>query len=360
MKILVLNWRDIKNPAAGGAEILTHEMAKRWAKWGNEVVQISSRFPQSKSRETIDSVKIIRMGKWWSVHILAFFYYWENLRSRIDVIIDEVHWFPFFSALYARKKTVLLVCEVADKLFFQVFSYPQALLGRLMEKIYLFIYRGVPTLAISLSSKKDLIKEGFPKEKITVIPMGLATPPGLSRFPKEKTPTLIYLSRVNKQKGIEDAIEVMARVKKELPGACLWVVGSGDEKYLEKIKKKASMAAVKFFGFVSEKKKFELLAKAHLLLVPSFHEGWGLTVPEAGLVGTPAVAYNVGGLRDVIIDGINGVLVRSEIEAMARAIIELLGCQKKWDKLRKGAIKEAKKYHWDKTAQAAFKVLHLI
>lgn len=56
---------------------------------------------------------------------------------------------------------------------------------------------------------------------------------------------------------------------------------------------------VTFLGFVSEKKKFEEMAKAWNLLVPSSREGWGMIVPEANSVGTPVIAYDVSGLRDV-------------------------------------------------------------
>ena len=135
LRILILNWRDIKNPLAGGAEILTHEMAKEWVKWGHSVTQISAKFPRAKDKEIIDGITIIRLGAWWSIHFLAFLYYFRNLRGKIDIIIDEVHGLPFFAALYESSKTILFVCEVADKLFFQVFPTPLAQIGRVLEKI---------------------------------------------------------------------------------------------------------------------------------------------------------------------------------------------------------------------------------
>jgi len=60
MKILILNWRDIKNPLSGGAEILTHELSKRLVAEGHVVIQFSSRFDGSKEEEVIDGVRIIR------------------------------------------------------------------------------------------------------------------------------------------------------------------------------------------------------------------------------------------------------------------------------------------------------------
>lgn len=63
MRVLILNWRDIKNPLSGGAEVLTHELAKKMVSKGFEVIQISSEFSNSKKEEEIDGVKIFRMGK---------------------------------------------------------------------------------------------------------------------------------------------------------------------------------------------------------------------------------------------------------------------------------------------------------
>src|SRR3989338_11406818 len=106
MNILILNWRDIKNPSRGGAELLTHELAKRLVSSGHQVYQISERFSGSSEKERIDGVTIVRLGKWWSVHLLAFIYYITRLHSKIDIILDEVHWLPFYARLFAPRKTI--------------------------------------------------------------------------------------------------------------------------------------------------------------------------------------------------------------------------------------------------------------
>lgn len=361
MRVLILNWRDIKNPQSGGAEILTHEIAKRWAAWGNNVTQISSQFLSSKKEETIDGVRIIRVGKWWSVHLLAFFYYFKNLRKTIDVIVDEVHWFPFFAPFYARKKTVLLVCEVANKLFFKLFPYPLALLGRAFEKISLLFYQGVPTLTISQSTKNDLVKEGFLERNITVLPMGVNVPKALPAFPKEKKPTVIYLGRLNRQKGIIDAIEAFRLIQEKLPESMLWVVGAGEVNFVNKIKEKVKKLlpkSVKFFGFVPELKKFELLARAHVLLCLSAHEGWGLIAVEAGIVGTPTVAYNVAGVKDVLQSGKFGVIVeRNDPQELARQVVSLLHDRKSYVELARKLAFFRGYIGWENTAKVALKVI---
>ncbi|MDO8657710.1 MAG: glycosyltransferase family 4 protein [Candidatus Levybacteria bacterium] len=361
MRVLILNWRDSKNPKSGGAEILTHEMAKGLVNLGNEVIQFSSLFKGAKKEEIIDGVRIIRRGKWWTVHILAFFYYLIKLRKKVDIVIDEVHWFPFFAVLYAGNKTILLACEVANKLFFNFFPYPLALVGRAIEKIYMILYRDIPVLAISPSTKSDLIKEGFSKDKITILPLGINLPHKFLKADKEKSPTLVYVGRLIKTKGIEDAILACKELRKEFQDIKLWVIGRGNKTYEKSIKKLILSLNLEnqiiFLGFVSENKKFEMMQRAHLLISPSAKEGFGLTIPEAGIVGTPAVGYNVEGLRDVIVDGKSGLLVDCNHKALAEGIKKILIQKKIYKMLQQGAMSYAGKLNWNKTADKALAVL---
>ena len=360
MRILILNWRDIKNPQGGGAEALTHEMARRWVHRGHTVTIFTSRFSEGKHEEEVDGVRIIRKGTWWTVHAHAFYYYLFHGGS-FDIVVDEVHWFPFFSGLYARKRTVLLACEVARKLFFALFPYPLALIGRFIEKIYLRVYQNVPVLAISSSTKADLVCEGFNPGNITVIPMGITVPRRLPNVLKEKNPTLIYVGRINKQKGIEDALVAFRLVHKQIPAAKFWVVGSGDAGYKKKIvgliDEWGLTRSVDFFGYVSLERKFLLLARAHLLLFPSLHEGWGLVVHEAGLVSTPAISYNVSGLKDAIKHARSGILVDPRPDALADAVVGVLVNSKYYTTLQRGAKEEAKTHTWERTAGKALQFL---
>ncbi len=360
MRILILNWRDIKNPAGGGAEILTHEMAKRWVKSGHKVTQFSSAFLESKAEEKIDNVLFKRRGKWWTVHIHAFLFYMNN-KNKYDVIVDEVHWFPFFSALYAPKKTVALTCEVASKLFFKIFPYPIALVFLFIEKMYLYLYKNVPTMVISLSTKIDLIAVGYNQKNIEVLPMGITIPKHIKIEKKEKDLTLISVGRLNKQKGTQDLIEALALMHKKLPTVKLWLVGSGEEQFVDQLKEKITklhlQESVKLLGFVNEKEKFLLLSKSHLLVSASTQEGWGLTIPEAGLVKTPAVVYNIEGFRDIVKQNRTGILVNKTPEELANKVIKILHNKKEYISMQKEVYKDSLQYSWDKTADVSVRFM---
>ena len=79
MNILIYNWRDIRNPAAGGAEVFTHEIARRWVERGNEVTMFTSAFAGCRKEEVVDGVRIIRDGGKYSV-------YWKATHENIFFI----------------------------------------------------------------------------------------------------------------------------------------------------------------------------------------------------------------------------------------------------------------------------------
>lgn len=369
MNILILNWRDIKNPKGGGAEILTHEIAKRWVKKGHDITWFTAEFEGSRLEELIDGVKVIRRGHpdarflFSSVHFQALGYYRKNAEN-FDVVIDEIHGLPFFTPWYVKTKKVVLICEVAGGLWVKMFGLFFGTLGRLMESIYLrIIYKNIFFLTISNSTKGELIKEGINSKYITVLPMGLTVPAlGRRKIKKEKIPTLIYVGRISKSKGIEDAIKAFYLILKKNPNTRLWIVGGGDERYVSFLKKMAKdlkvLDKIRFWGFVSQEKKFELMGRAHILLAPSSKEGWGLIVPEAGLVGTPSIGYNVSGLKDVIVDHKTGYLTLSNsYKGLAESINMVLENKYEYEKMSKAAKRLSLTYNWDNTAEVALKVI---
>lgn len=362
MNILILNWRDIKNPSSGGAEILTHEIAKRLMLLGHSVTQFSSEFPGCLRNEIVDGVEIIRRGHpdiryfFTSVHFLFFLHYFKDFKEKFQVIIDESHGLPFFTPLFVKEKKVILICEVADELWKKVFGPFWGYIGKTMEKFYLrYLYKNILFLTISNSTKNDLVKNGVKEKNITVLPMGVSIPKKIKRNKKEADATVLFVGRITQPKGIEDAIVAFGEIAKKIPKAALWVVGRGSLQYetrIKKICKKMSMGnQIKFFGFVSDEKKFDLMSRAHILIHPSLREGFGLTIPEAGYVSTPTVAYNSPGTRDVIANNINGILTQHTPIALAHEVIRLLTNKSLYLKLSKGAQAASRAYNWDNTAK---------
>ena len=357
----MLSWRDIKHPYGGGAELLSHEVAKRWVKFGHQVTHFSAAFPMCLSEELIDGVTYQRTGNWYDVHFIAFFKYLLGQLANFDVVIDEVHGIPFFAGLY-RPRVICLACEVAKEVWDQMYTFPLNLIGRFLEKIYLLLYRNLKFLTISNSTAADLVRSGIPNKNITVLPMGLTYTLPSKLPPKTSFPSIIFLGRLAKSKGVADAIEAFSLIHKKKPSVKMWIVGRGIPEYENQLRSQIAklglLSFVKFKGFVSESEKFKLLSQARLLLAPSIREGWGLIVPEANLVGTPAVVYDVPGLRDVTKNGINGIIVSSNTpQSLANASLNLFSHPAQYQKLSRLAREYAKSMNWDDTAQTALNAI---
>ena len=168
---------------------------------------------------------------------------------------------------------------------------------------------------------------------------------------------MAQIGRINKLKGAEDALRAFIIIKQRFPESVLWFVGAGNDMYVSQLKKIAQdsgvLQSVIFYGFVSEAEKFKFLARAHLLLVPSVHEGWGLVVTEANYVGTPAIAYRVAGLQDVVQEGENGILTSPDPSSLAEGCINLIKDPKKLHELSITSRHIAETYDWDQTADRA-------
>lgn len=369
MNILIFNWRDLQNPSSGGAEILTHEIAKRWVAWGNQVTQFSGSFKNCIEKEIVDGVTIIRAGhsdarySFTSVHFLAYVSYHKFFKKKFDVVIDEIHGLPFFTPWYVEERKIALICEVARELWKKMYGPVFGLLGESAEKLYLrTIYKNVPFLTISESTKKDLMQNGIKENTITVLPMGITKPAKTNSLLKEKQPTLLFVGRLSKPKGVEDAIVAISEINKEIPNARLWIVGRGQEEYVKQLQELTKQLAIEsniiFFSYVTEEEKFNLMARAHLLLHPSIREGFGLTIPEAGFVGTPTIAYNSPGIRDIVKNGHNGVLLNyNKPTLLARETIYVLRKKSFYAKLCEGAKRDSRQYSWDSTARVALSCL---
>lgn len=368
MNILVLSWRGPGHPHVGGAEQSTFEHAKGWVKAGHQVTLFTSSFAEGKDEEILNGVRIIRKGdQILVVRVAAIWWYLFGKHPRYDLIIDEFHGVPFFTPLYAGTKKLAFIHEVTKEVWrLNPWPWPfnliPATLGTAVEPlIFKLLYKNIPFMTVSQSTKKDLISWGIPKNNITVIYNGITVPKLRSIPSKERLKTLIFLGAISKDKGIEDAIRVFYLINKTQGDWQFWVVGKANTKYLEKLKKLTKKLSlhkkVKFFGFVSDRQKYELLAKAHILINPSIREGWGLVVIEAARVGTPTVGYKVPGLMDSIKNGKTGILCNPKPEDCAAAVMSLINNMNKYKSLSINCLRWSKKFSWDKSSKQSLKLI---
>jgi glycosyltransferase involved in cell wall biosynthesis len=358
MKILIFSWRDIKNPRAGGSEFYFHELAKGWVKKGNNVTMICGGWKGCTKKDRIDGINIIRSGNSATLYLIAPFVYF-NLKEKPDIVIDVENGIPFFTPIFSKTKNVLHIHHVHKDVWFKEFKFPISFIGYLIEtKILPFFYKKSKVITISDSSKKEIEHERLGRV-IGIVNPGIDFP-DFKRFSKEKKPTLLFLNRIKKYKGLKVLLDsaIILRDKK----IKIWVAGTGD--YLDEMKKYAhenGLANVIFLGRVDENKKRELMQKAWAFINPSFKEGWGIVNIESNYFGTPVIGSNVSGIKDSVIDGKTGLLFEyGNSQDLSEKIMKLINNEKLRIRMQKNAVKWARKFDWGSKSSEYLNILRTI
>jgi glycosyltransferase involved in cell wall biosynthesis len=344
MRILWFNWRDIQNPEAGGAEVYTHEIMKRLSKRGYEMTLFTSRFRGCQLNENINGVDIIREGNKYTVYIEAKNYS-KAYGHQYDLIIDEINTRPFLIPKFVKERHVIaLIHQLAREFWFYETKFPLNYIGYYyLEKKWLSNYKDIITLAPSNSTKTDLEELGF--KRVFIVPNGLNVT-ALSRVKeKEATPIVVFIGRLKKAKLPDHALQAFSIIKREIHDAKMWIIGDG---YFREKLESFERKDVTFYGYISSEKKYDLLSRAHIILVPAVREGWGQVVTEANAMGTPAIGYDVPGIRDSIRHGKTGITVMEKTPtAMAQQAISLLRDSNRLSKYSKNSLEFSRRFSWD-------------
>ena len=356
MKILALNWRDIKNPLAGGAEVHLHEILKYIAKQGHFVTQISTMFPGGASEDFIDGIRVIRGGgELYFNYALYFLVKKELAKNRYDIVIDDINKIPFFSPLYVKTPVLAVIPHIFGKTIYNEADPISATYVYFSELPIKRVYKNSFFEVISDSTRDDVIRRGIPGNKVKTIVCGIDhdTYNITSYYKKPDKKTIVYVGRIKKYKSIQHIILSLPKVLEKV-NANLIIVGEGDYKNaLKKLTTKLHLEKhVKFTGYVSQKEKVKILREAYISVYPSLIEGWGLVNIEANACGTPVVASNVPGLRDSVNNGESGLLYEyGNINELTSKIVYMLEDDKRYKNFRRGALKWAKQFKWENTGK---------
>lgn len=327
-------------------------MARRLVAGGHSVEWFSASFPGALSNEDMDGIKVVRSGRQWTVHFLAFWRYRRSIRSQFDVVIDEVNTMPFFTPLWAGIPIYMLVFQLAREVWWYESRFPISAFGFLAEPLYLSVYRRTRVLTISKSTESDLRRMGF-KGTITIFPIGIKAPER-SDVDKSASPSFIFVGRLAPSKRVDHLIEALAHYRDVARCGTLWIVGVGSDSYIRFLKKLARrhgvLEHVHFVGRVSPIERDRLMSQSHALVMASVREGWGLVVTEANSLGTPAIAYDVPGLRDAITDEVTGLLVPCNPVKLSEAMIRLTSDRPLYDRLARNSRRQSAAFSFDASA----------
>lgn len=344
MNILILTWRDLTHPAAGGAEVYTEQVARRWVEDGHTVTLVAASVDGRPATEFVDGYRVVRLGNRFTVYREARKWWEREGRFEgFDVVLDMINTVAFRAHRWVKGvPTVGFAHQTCEEIWHINAPAPAALLGRyVLEPRWLRSYATIPTLAVSQSTKDALQRFGV--ADVTVVPEGFEATDLPVAIPKEERPTLVWCARMIDYKRPWDMIEAARKLSDRIPDLQVWMIGGGPE--LDKVRE-AAPPNVEVLGFIDQDEKLRRMAAAHLHVATSVREGWGLVVTEAAALGTPTVAYDVPGLRDST-RAAEGVVVPPEPDALVDWIPTLL---ERWQNNPPAPIPYGGAHSWDDVA----------
>ncbi len=186
-------------------------------------------------------------------------------------------------------------------------------------------------LVLSERQKHDIVERYriAPPERVSVVPLGLE----LDRFRADRErgafrreigitdePLIVAIGRIVPIKRLDRLLEAFRQVNMRLPGAHLVIVGDGEVADRRALESLAQGLNVHFVGYRSDTPR--ILADADALALTSDNEGTPVAVIEALVSGTPVVATNVGGVREIVPDGGGTIVDREDDAGLSRALHE--------------------------------------
>jgi glycosyltransferase involved in cell wall biosynthesis len=363
--ILVVNWLDRENPLAGGAETHLHEVFGRLAGRGHEVTALVSGWAGCAPRATLDGLDVHRAGRRYTFSLAAPRYWRRHLAPRgFDVVVEDLNKVPLFTPYWTNAPVVLLVHHLFGRTAFQAGPAPVAAATWLLERPIPLLYAGRPTIAVSESTRADLVRRGLRADDVRVVPNGIdleyfCPAPG----PRASRPTLLVVGRLKKYKRVDLVVDAVSRLIAEGRDLELLIAGEGDQRSaLEaQIARLALGDRVKLLGFVSEAEKRDALRAAWIHVLTSPKEGWGISNLEAAACGTPSIASDSPGLRESVVHGETGLLVpygdRAALEGAIRTLIDGGALRERMGRRARGF---AERFSWDASADGVEAVLRQV
>ena len=290
-------------------------------------------------------------------------------KEKIDIVVahnDGTSILVYYLLLMKKQKNCVYI-RYLHSVFEKKYYYQQNWISNTYKKylIQRFLKKSDRIIAVSKCVKKSFA-DNFTvnPDKIEVIYNGIhvnqtekidVTDNDDSRKKKDNTIELLYVGRLVQEKGIDILLKAMVRVSERYPEAVLRLVGdgAGREALEEQAKQLGLSANVLFEGFHLEKETY--FQQANIFIYPSrCQEAFGISIVEAMAYGLICIASKVGGIPEIIEDGINGYLYENEdsdkLECKIIQAIQLIE-EDREQKITEGARATAQKFQIEHTIE---------
>jgi glycosyltransferase involved in cell wall biosynthesis len=223
--------------------------------------------------------------------------------------------------------------------------------------------------------RRELIANGVKPERVHKLPMLLSAnfaEPGNQPVGSraDETKRILFVGRMSRLKGAGIVLDSMPAVAAALnsrinlafigdgPGRATW------EERARQVEAKDARISIQMAGWMKPEKIRAMLCEADLLVVPSvWPEPFGLVGPEAGRLGIPAAAFDVGGISEWLVDGVNGQLAPGNppsAQGLADAIVRCLRDPAVQQRLRAGALEISQRFDTSQHVQSLITIFQQV
>jgi glycogen synthase len=356
VKILMVSW-EYPPVVIGGLGRHVHHLSTALAAAGHEVVILSRRPTGTDPRthpssdEVVDGVRVIAAAQdphefSFGADMMAWTLAMGHSMIRAGVSLkkrngnrpwrpDVVHahdWLVAHPAItLAQFSDVPMVSTIHATEAGRHSGWVSGAISRQVHAVESWLVRESDSLITCSASMADEITELFGPglAGITVIRNGIdaARWPFAERRQRTGPAELLYLGRLEYEKGVHDVIAALPRIRRTHPGTTLTIAGEGTQQewLIKQARKHRVLKATRFAGHLDHAELLAVLHRADAAVLPSHYEPFGIVALEAAAAGTPLVTSNIGGLGEAVINGQTGVsCAPRDVGALATAVRAVL------------------------------------
>lgn len=342
-------------PHKGGHEKYVEELCTRLSKW--DITIVTAQLSGTKTEEDYSGLRVVRVPSW---NILGGTYPVPKLGlSKIlrtlpkpDVIITNTRFFPLSAAgiRFAKKHKIPLLHIEHGTVHPSVRLFLNWLVKLYDHTIGRYVFKNATIVAGVSHAAEEFVRHVY-QRNTTVLHNSLDAKFFTHKLIPPKRPVITFVGRLIEAKGVQDLIMATQNID-----ADVWIIGAGN--YESQLKMLAHKN-VKFFGEKNKEEIRELLSKSTLFVNPSYNEGLPTSVLEAGALGLPVIATDVGGTREIIDMGLTGYLSAPRDVSQLRTFIEqVLEMPSQAHTMGKRLSEKIRtEFNWDVTAEKTDKLL---
>jgi glycosyltransferase involved in cell wall biosynthesis/O-antigen/teichoic acid export membrane protein len=350
LRVLHLGFQDPMMPGAGGGALRTHEINRRLAQQ-NRITVLVQRFPGWVDRDQ-DGVRYVHVGIGSGRNRLTRLIGYVALipvsmrRHPADLIVED--FFAPISTLgapfWTRRPTIGVVQWLNAGEKARQYKLPLQVIERLGVR------RHHRLIAVS-GGVAERLKVLNPRLAVHVIGNGVSP----EAFDPAPCPgkNVVYLGRLeSQQKGTDLLLRAWAQASRSLD-AQLIIAGLGpDEQRLRRMARELGIQdRVEFAGWVTGQAKYQLLASARLVALPSRFETFGIVAIEALATGTPVIAFDIPCLREVVPDACGRLIEPFDVESYGAALVSTYQDEAWLAEARELGRTFAAGFTWDRAAR---------